>query len=88
MQTRKPERLIAMRDVRRALADACSNTIRDHVRRGVLPKPIKLSSGPTAPSVWPEREIEAVVQARVAGKSEDELRVLVAGLEAQRQVAA
>ena len=88
MQAARPERLISGRDVRSRLAIRSTNTVRDHVRRGVLTPPIKLSPGPTTPSVWPEREIDAIVEARIAGKSEDDLRSLVAKLEAERKAGA
>jgi prophage regulatory protein len=88
MQAAKPNRLISGRDVRSRLAIRSANTVRDHVRRGVLTPPIKLSQGPTTPSVWPEREIDAIIEARIAGKSDEDLRSLVARLAAERQAAA
>jgi prophage regulatory protein len=88
MQAAKPERLISGRDVRARLAIRSTNTARDHVRRGVLTPPIKLSSGPTTPSVWREREIDAIIEARIAGKSKADLRALVVKLGAERKAAA
>ena len=37
---------------------------------------------------WPEHEINAIIAARVAGKSDDEIKVLVSELEAARKLAA
>jgi prophage regulatory protein len=37
---------------------------------------------------WPEQELQAVNRARVAGKSDDEIRALVRQLEADRTRAA
>ena len=62
-----------------------ANTRRDHVKRGTLTPPIRLSPGPTTPALWPEHEIEAILRARLAGKSEDDIRALVARLAADRQ---
>lgn len=43
--------------------------------------PVKLSSRSSA---WPEHEVEAINRARLAGKSDDEVRQLVRDLVAQR----
>lgn len=53
-----------------------------HVGKGVLTPPVKIGERSAA---WPEAEINAINAARIAGKSEDEVRVLVASLEAQRR---
>jgi prophage regulatory protein len=37
---------------------------------------------------WPEYEVEAILMARIAGKSDDEIRTLVAKLEADRRLEA
>jgi prophage regulatory protein len=37
---------------------------------------------------WPESEIDAINSARIAGKSDDEIRALVGKLEQQRTAAA
>lgn len=36
---------------------------------------------------WPSSEVDAIVAARIAGKSDDEIRALVAKLQAARKVA-
>jgi len=36
---------------------------------------------------WPEHEVDAINRARIAGKSEAEIRELVTQLEADRQIA-
>jgi prophage regulatory protein len=51
------------------------------VERGLLPKAVKISERASA---WPESEIEAVNNARIAGKPEHEIRCLVAELEQAR----
>lgn len=52
---------------------------------GLLTEPVKL--GPAA-SGWPDYEVAAINRARIAGKSDDQIRALVAELHAQRKVAA
>lgn len=59
-------------------------TIYRDIKRGLFPRPVKLGRA----SAWPSREVDAIVNARIAGKSEDELRELVATLERQRATAA
>jgi prophage regulatory protein len=52
---------------------------------GLLPSPIKCGARSVA---WLQHEIEAVIMARVRGKSEDQIRALVAELEQKRGAAA
>jgi prophage regulatory protein len=56
-----------------------------YVAKGLLPKPVKIGERCSA---WAEHELDAVIKARIAGKSEDEIRRLVADLEQQRGVLA
>lgn len=46
------------------------------VRNGYFPPPVKLGRG----SRWVSTEVDAVVDARIAGKSDDEVRRIVAML--------
>jgi prophage regulatory protein len=55
-----------------------------YIKHGLLPKPIKL--GPRAVGFLSD-EIEAVMNARIAGKSDAEIKTLVAELEEQRSQA-
>lgn len=52
------------------------------IRRGTFPSPVKLG-GPRAVG-WPAHEIDAVVRARIAGATDDQIKALVARLHAQR----
>ena len=88
MQAARPIRLIPRRELQARMGLRSPNTVRDHIKRGVLTAPIKLSPGPTTPSVWPEDEIDAVIHARIAGKSDDEVRELVSRLDARRRAVA
>jgi len=61
------------------------STVYFMVERGLLPKAIKIGERASA---WPESEIAAINAARIAGKSNDEIRRLVADLEQQRGASA
>ncbi len=68
--------------------DALSRTGDKHskfyldIKRGLIPPPVAIG---TRARAWPENEINAVVAARIAEKSEDEIRSLVAELVAARK---
>lgn len=76
--------LLRLPDVMRRTGHARS-TVYLMVDRGLLPKAVKISERASA---WPESEIEAINKARIAGKSETDIRQLVADLEQQRGVLA
>lgn len=48
---------------------------------GLFPRPVKITSTTNG---WPADEVEAVVRAKVAGKSDEEIRELVRSLVAAR----
>lgn len=58
------------------------SSIYEDVARGLLPSPIKIG---LRASAWPLHEIDAVIAARIAGKSHDEIRALVRQLMAARK---
>jgi prophage regulatory protein len=57
------------------------STLYARIGEGLFPRPVRL--GPRAVG-WPATEIAAVNAARIAGKTDEEIRCLVADLEAQR----
>lgn len=57
------------------------STIYLRVAQGLLPKPVALGSRAVG---WPASEIEAINSARIAGKSDAEIRQLVASLHSKR----
>lgn len=61
------------------------STLHEDVRRGIMPPPIKVGSRWSA---WPSDEVSAIARARIAGFSDDELRVLVKELVDRRKTAA
>lgn len=73
-------RLIKLPDVAAATA-LRSTSIYACIKAGTLPPPIKLTARSSA---WVESEIAAINAARIAGKSDDEIRELVRELVAQR----
>jgi prophage regulatory protein len=56
-----------------------------HIAQGLWTKPVKLSARAVG---WPESEVAAINAARIAGKSDDEIRHLVTELEASRKAGA
>jgi len=57
------------------------STLHLRVKQGLLTPPVRLSS---RCSVWPEHEISAINAARIAQKSDDEIRTLVKQLQEKR----
>jgi prophage regulatory protein len=55
-----------------------------YVSKGLLPKAVKIGERASA---WPESEIAAVNAARIAGKSDADIRQLVSDLERDRRSA-
>lgn len=54
------------------------------IKAGLFPHPVAIGPGAAA---WPDYEVNAVNSARVAGKTDEEIRALVASLEAARKTA-
>lgn len=60
------------------------STIYLRIQEGTFPKPVNLGARAVG---WPSTEVAAINTARIAGKSEEEVRTLVVKLEADRKVA-
>lgn len=58
------------------------STIYNYISQGLWPKPVKL--GPRAVG-WPANEVSAINAARIAGRSEEEIRQLIIDLENSRK---
>jgi prophage regulatory protein len=58
------------------------STIYLRIAQGLLTKPVSLGGRSVG---WPESEISTLLAARIAGKSDEEIRVLVKKLEASRK---
>jgi prophage regulatory protein len=57
------------------------STIYLRVQQGLLPRPVRLGARAVG---WPASEVAAINAARIAGRSDDEIRALVTDLEATR----
>lgn len=57
-------------------------TLYEHMAKGLFTRPIKLGRKFAA---WPKHECDAILTARIAGKSEDEIKFLVIELTSARQ---
>lgn len=66
----------------KAESGASRSTIYLRIQQGLWPKPVRL--GPRSVA-WPSGEVAAINTARIAGKTDDEIRVLVVKLEAARK---
>lgn len=67
-------------EVERRLGKPRSSLYRD-ITLGLLPKPIRISAQSVG---WPSNEVDQLVAARIAGKSETEIKTLVTKLTAAR----
>ena len=59
------------------------STIYLRIKEGLWPKPVSLGLRAVG---WPSNEVEAINEARIAGKSDAEIRKLVKQLEAARKI--
>jgi prophage regulatory protein len=54
------------------------------IQQGLFPRPVPIGARAVG---WPASEVDAINAARIAGKSDDEVRTLVAKLESARKTA-
>lgn len=80
-QTRQVSlRILRLKDVQARCGD-CRSGMYQKLAAGLLPKAVRVG----ARSVGiPEHEVQAVIAARIAGHSDEEIRALVVALEASR----
>lgn len=60
-------------------------TLHTKISKKLFPPPISIGDRAVA---WPSHELDLILSAMVAGKSDDEMRTLVADLVAKRKLAA
>ena len=53
------------------------------IKNGLMTAPVRAGANTKA---WPAHEVQAIIRARIAGKTDDELRALVARLHDERAV--
>ena len=61
------------------------STLYLRISQGLWPRPVSLGARAVG---WPAAEVAAVIAARIAGKTDEEVRLLVAKLEASRKARA
>ncbi len=77
-------KLIKLPQVLGLTAKARSTHYND-IKAGMMTPPVKIGGDDSQSVAWPEHEITAINAARIAGKSNDEIRQLVVRLVADRQ---
>ncbi len=83
MQTQY-DRIGRLPDVK-ALTGLGRSTLYARIAKRLLTRPISLGGRAVG---WPLREVAAINEARIAGKSDKEIQALVAKLEAERKAGA
>ena len=73
--------LLRIRDVLTATGYRSPTTIYTAIKGGLFPRPVNM--GARAAS-WPQDEVQAVLQARIAGLGDEQVRQLVQQLHAKR----
>lgn len=61
------------------------STLYNKIAAGLWTRPVRIGSRAVG---WPDHEVEAIITARIAGKSDTEIRELVRQLESERVRAA
>jgi prophage regulatory protein len=80
VQQQTATRMLKLREVLGRRARGVTSHYKD-IQHGLFTKPVKTS---VKSSAWPESEVEVLVRARIAGKTDDEIRLLVEKLQADR----
>lgn len=70
------------KDACRQLGGMGLSTLYAHIDRGMFPKPVALSRRFV---VFPQEDVTAIINARMAGKTDEEVRQLVAELMEKRR---
>ena len=74
--------MLRLPEVKKYTGHRSDASIYNQVRDGLFTKPIRIGKRATA---WPSHEVDAVIQARIAGDSEASIRRLVDRLHEQRK---
>lgn len=78
-------RIIRKPELKEKMGLGSNSTVYAHVEEGTLTPPVKIG---LRASGWPENEADAINAARIAGKTDDEIKDLVRNLVAKRQLLA
>jgi prophage regulatory protein len=74
-------KLLRMTEVKAVFGYRSNSSIYSLINEGLFPRPVSIQKRSVS---WPDNEVKIVCAARVAGKSEDELRELVQQLHSKR----
>lgn len=75
------EMLLRIQEVQAEFGDRSHTSVYTRIKDGLFTQPVKTGARCSA---WPKHEIEVIKAARVAGKTDDEIRELVTRLHAER----
>ena len=70
-------------EARAELGYRSNTSVENAVKNGMLTRPVLIGARSVG---WPSDEIEAINAARIAGKTDDEIRALVEYLQGQRAI--
>ena len=74
-------RILRLPSVKAEMGPRSDSSIYNAIRDGLFPAGVKIGQRAKG---WPSDEVAAVIAARIAGKSDDELRALVVRLHTKR----
>ena len=74
-------KILRLPSVKAEMGHRSDASIYNAIREGLFPVGVKIGQRARG---WPSDEVEAVITARIAGKSDDELKALVIRLHAKR----
>ncbi len=75
--------LIRLPAVKAQFGYRSSTSIYNAINAGLVTKPVPIGARAVG---WPDYEVEAINAARIAGKTDDEIRALVEHLQGQRAI--
>jgi prophage regulatory protein len=73
--------LLRIKSVKSETGERSNATVYANIREGLFPKSVQIGRRSVG---WPDYEVKAVCAARIAGKSNDEIKELVAYLHTRR----
>lgn len=83
MQKFQPHQVMLRCPALREKTGRSNSSTYEDIAAGLMTPPVKIG---LRASAWPQHEIDAVIAARIAGKSHDEIRALVKQLVAARKL--
>ena len=81
LETKKNYRSIFRLSYARAQLGVSRSTFYHQINEGLITKPVQIGARAVG---WPSNELDAILNARIAGKSQDDIKALVIELQRQR----